>query len=336
MTDDEYDELEVILKHLTVDRKSICDAMGFALDCSEASVDIVDVIVTSMLDSHTKLHSRLAHLFLISDILHNSTAPVQNASVYRTKFQEALPSIFYAFQRSLINMTGRMSANQLKEKVMTVLRAWESWSIFPPMYLIGLQVVFMAPTPPKCIIDEDRLSKITVPFDALKRKGRQAGLLTTGTREDLIRSLATLDSFLSEHVIQLNSKGSENAIEMQATAQLLHDTLVEWSICEEEKEEEKTIDTKEVDSSDLLPSPSKSRPKSSSTFAATEEDLDGESLDEDLEDDIDGEPLDEELEDDIDGEPLSDEDAEGDDNMDGSSLDEEDAKDNDLDGEPLN
>jgi hypothetical protein len=37
---------------------------------------------------------QVARLFLVSDILHNATAPVRNASLYRTKLQAVLPDIF--------------------------------------------------------------------------------------------------------------------------------------------------------------------------------------------------------------------------------------------------
>ncbi len=33
-------------------------------------------------------------LFLLCDILHNTTAPVRNVSRYRTRFEAVLPSIF--------------------------------------------------------------------------------------------------------------------------------------------------------------------------------------------------------------------------------------------------
>lgn len=39
-------------------------------------------------------------LFLVCDILHNSTAPVRNASRYRSKLEAALPAIFESLQET--------------------------------------------------------------------------------------------------------------------------------------------------------------------------------------------------------------------------------------------
>jgi len=40
----------------------------------------------------------VARLFLASDILHNSTAPVRNASRYRNRLEETIPDVFQSFQ----------------------------------------------------------------------------------------------------------------------------------------------------------------------------------------------------------------------------------------------
>lgn len=42
----------------------------------------------------------MARLFLVSDILYNSTAPVRNASRYRTRLEAALPGIFESLQET--------------------------------------------------------------------------------------------------------------------------------------------------------------------------------------------------------------------------------------------
>ena len=42
----------------------------------------------------TPISVKVARLWLVSDILHNSSAPVRHASTYRTLFMAALPRIF--------------------------------------------------------------------------------------------------------------------------------------------------------------------------------------------------------------------------------------------------
>jgi hypothetical protein len=51
----------------------------------------------------------VARLFLASDILHNSTAPVRNASRYRARLEDALPAIFESLQQTYRNAPGRMA-----------------------------------------------------------------------------------------------------------------------------------------------------------------------------------------------------------------------------------
>ena len=42
----------------------------------------------------TAAPKKIARLFLVSDLLHNSSAHVPKAATYRTRFQATLPTIF--------------------------------------------------------------------------------------------------------------------------------------------------------------------------------------------------------------------------------------------------
>lgn len=53
--------------------------------------------------------AQVARLFLASDILHNSTAPVRNASRYRARLEDALPAIFESLQQTYRDASGRMA-----------------------------------------------------------------------------------------------------------------------------------------------------------------------------------------------------------------------------------
>jgi U2-associated protein SR140 len=79
-------------------------AMGFAIDHSESSLEIVTVVVESLSLAETPVTTKIARLFLVSgifffffwvclikvfdheDILHNCTAAVPNASSYRSLY----------------------------------------------------------------------------------------------------------------------------------------------------------------------------------------------------------------------------------------------------------
>lgn len=55
-------------------------AMLFALDNADAAADVVEVLEEALTLPETPPATKLARLFLVNDILHNSTAPVRNAS----------------------------------------------------------------------------------------------------------------------------------------------------------------------------------------------------------------------------------------------------------------
>lgn len=177
--------------------------MGFALDISEAAEDMSEIISSCFTDpnrnvSYTPLN-KVAHLYLISDILYNSSAPVKNASLFRTNFQNTLPLILDHLRHIHQQISGRMSANLMKEKILSVLNAWESWSLFPPLYLSGLKATFLLSEETKKDKCSDKNIEPESDFNesiaTLRRECRFAGLVTTGTKDELQRRLSMLKTF---------------------------------------------------------------------------------------------------------------------------------------------
>ena len=87
----------------------------------------------------------MARLFLVSDILHNSSAPVRNASAYRTHFAGRLPDVFESVadaHKALVSLS-RISSEAMKAHVLAVLRCWADRFIFADAYLAGLQGTFL-------------------------------------------------------------------------------------------------------------------------------------------------------------------------------------------------
>jgi len=120
--------------------------MCFAIDNSEAANEIVQIMIEALTLCETPIPTKVARLFLVSDILHNSTAPVRNAHAYRSLFQKKLSSVFESFSDALRYASGRMTAEQLKEQVLRVLRVWEAWSVYPQSFLATLQETFLRTT----------------------------------------------------------------------------------------------------------------------------------------------------------------------------------------------
>ncbi|CAN0860578.1 Protein RRC1 [Linum grandiflorum] len=143
LTDPQRDEFEDMLRALTLERNQIKDAMGFALDNADAAGEIVEVLTESLTLKETPIPTKVARLMLVSDILHNSSAPVKNASAYRTKFEATLPDIMESFNDLYCSITGRITAEALKERVLKVLQVWSDWFLFSDAYVNGLRATFL-------------------------------------------------------------------------------------------------------------------------------------------------------------------------------------------------
>ena len=74
----------------------------------------MEVISESLSLLETPIPTKVARLMLLSDVLHNSSAPVKNASAYRTGFETRLPDIMESFNSLLRGVTGRITAEALK------------------------------------------------------------------------------------------------------------------------------------------------------------------------------------------------------------------------------
>lgn len=82
--------------------------------CGVHVLQIVEVLTESLTLKETPIPTKVARLMLVSDVLHNSSASVKNASAYRTKFEAALPDIMESFNDLYRSITGRITAEALK------------------------------------------------------------------------------------------------------------------------------------------------------------------------------------------------------------------------------
>ncbi|XP_008331527.1 U2 snRNP-associated SURP motif-containing protein [Cynoglossus semilaevis] len=135
--------LETLLQELTPSREAIADTMLFCLDRADAAEEVVTLIVKSFSSIQTPLLKKVARLYLVSDVLHNSCAKVAGASYYRKYFETSLAKVFKDLNAAHKNIQGRLQAEQFKQKVMSCFRAWEDWAIYPQPYLIHLQNIFL-------------------------------------------------------------------------------------------------------------------------------------------------------------------------------------------------
>ncbi|KAF9981939.1 U2 snRNP-associated SURP domain-containing protein, partial [Modicella reniformis] len=130
--------LEAQLRTMTSQRRSIGRAMIFCMQHADAADEIVDVIVGSMMIHTTPQQARMARLYLISDILHNSSVPLPNVWKFRTAFEQKLPVVFETLNAIYRNIDARLKAEQFRRQIANVLAIWENWIVFPQTYIDNL------------------------------------------------------------------------------------------------------------------------------------------------------------------------------------------------------
>ncbi|XP_034055989.1 U2 snRNP-associated SURP motif-containing protein [Gymnodraco acuticeps] len=135
--------LETLLKELTPNREDIANTMQFCLQRADAAEEVVGHITQSFSLLQTPPQKKIARIYLVSDILHNSCAKVPGASYYRKYFETKLTQIFGDLNAAHKNIQARLQAEQFKQKVSCCFRAWEDWTIYPEPFLIHLQNIFL-------------------------------------------------------------------------------------------------------------------------------------------------------------------------------------------------
>ena len=97
------DALVEILRHVTVTRDDVRDAMEFAIERAECAADVVDV-VTASCSTSTRPRLPLAPPLRRLRLLHNCSAPVRGVQAYRGQFIRTLPQIFEHLERYVAAM----------------------------------------------------------------------------------------------------------------------------------------------------------------------------------------------------------------------------------------
>ncbi|XP_041823801.1 U2 snRNP-associated SURP motif-containing protein isoform X3 [Melanotaenia boesemani] len=143
LKEEERDKLEEMLRGLTPRRGDIAEAMLFCLSHAEAAEEIVECVTESLSILKTPLPKKIARLYLVSDVLYNSSAKVANASYYRKYFETKLCQIFSDLNATYKTIQGHLQSENFKQRVMSCFRAWEDWAVYPDPFLIKLQNIFL-------------------------------------------------------------------------------------------------------------------------------------------------------------------------------------------------
>lgn len=134
--------LSEILENVSASREDIRDAMEFAVERAECSADVADTITASLLDMNVGRRTKIAQLYVVSDILHNCSAPVRGVQAYRAQFNRTLPAVFEHLGRYARGIVSSMSRTNFKRDVLRVVGAWDDWCLFAEDFISALRVAF--------------------------------------------------------------------------------------------------------------------------------------------------------------------------------------------------
>jgi len=302
-------------------RQDVADVMAFALDHAECAEEICKILKQSLTSSKPDPQVKIARLYAVSDILHNSSATVKNASAYRSFLQSVLPAAFESLRRCYKGLVGRLTTAGFKERVLRVLRVWDEWNLYPPLYLTGLEATFLVEFPASTTLGDVDESALDV--EELRKRCRQSGVPDGGSAADLLARLHGVSEYArlraegvaaedmanairpaGELVEEVGSEQAEGGAAVGATREGASESVAAGTVVAADGGE---------GAADACPVGER---------AGQSEDVDGVPL-EDEDDDVDGVPLED---DDVDGVPLED------DGVDGVPLEGEDE---DVDGVPL-
>jgi U2-associated protein SR140 len=293
------------LQTMTLHREDVRRAMGFAFDHLDSAEEVASLLHEALVEEKSSPPRRIALLYVLSDILHNASAPVKHASNYRQLLQYWLPAIFMSLGAMYRGIVGRMTAKQVEERVRNVLAAWSDWSVFPPLYLLGLEAVFFMTEAEaqrqRHFVEhvqeagDNAVAGSAAEVEALRKRARACGVIAY--KDSLAAEMAVRVQYVETYAktrlgiavdAQVAATDADRAVHQQnATTAAITELAVE-----------------DIDGAPIaLDEDIDDQP-------IAVEDLDGQPIDEE---DIDGVPIDE----DIDGQPLSE-----DDDFDGAPIDD--------------
>jgi U2-associated protein SR140 len=93
------------------------------------------MIVMSIMLPTTPNQLKIARLYLLSDILANSSNALPGAWKYRSAFEEKLLHVFDHFNLVIQSFPGRMKAEAFRRQIVNVLNHWEALLVFTPSVL---------------------------------------------------------------------------------------------------------------------------------------------------------------------------------------------------------
>ncbi|CAO1637564.1 unnamed protein product [Sympodiomycopsis kandeliae] len=125
---------ESMLRSLTLRRERIARCTAFAIEHANASETIAHILTCALLIPSTPIPRKLSRLYVLSDILHNSSVPLPNAWKYRSSFEShsRLEVVFQHWGQVAKSYPGIMKQESVKSQLRNLLDVWDDWMVLSP------------------------------------------------------------------------------------------------------------------------------------------------------------------------------------------------------------
>ena len=158
LTDNEMKDFHSLTREkLCISRDAICNAMAYCFEKSGAAKQISQLLKELLTDDSpgVSVDTRIARLYLLSDVLYNSQQPgVRNAFLYRDAIERMAPDVFESLGKHGEGKIGRMTFMKLKTAVSAILSAWTNWSVYNPVFIDELEARFDGRELPSAKLEE--------------------------------------------------------------------------------------------------------------------------------------------------------------------------------------
>lgn len=132
----EYRELHNLLRLVTCERRSVASVMVFCIRHAASASIIVETIIESICISSTPfMPNKLARLYVVNDLLHNSAGNTPNAWQFRDEFQKKLPAVMHHLGTIMDSIPGRLKAYQFRATIARFLAVWRDKKYFQESYI---------------------------------------------------------------------------------------------------------------------------------------------------------------------------------------------------------
>merc|ERR1719242_2484638 len=110
------------------------------------ATEVAEILSEALTTSNKNTEKKLARLYLLHDILHNSSSMVKNASAYPAEFKKSLPEIVKTLH-DLSNILKNAEKTIFDKKILKLCDLWDKHNFYTKPFINRLRNAFLGRKP---------------------------------------------------------------------------------------------------------------------------------------------------------------------------------------------